>query len=77
MSADLLAALSFLAAAGLIAAVVGLRRASRKVDRILDRRRWEASTGKAFDVLDWVAIEYAEAIVRAAYQAYQAERRRP
>lgn len=76
MSADLLAALSFLAAAGLIAAVICLRRASRKVDRILDRRRWEASTGKAFDVLDWVAIEYAEAVVRTEYQTYQAERRR-
>jgi len=77
MSPVLLAALSFLAAAGLTAAVIAVRRANRKVRRILDRRRWEASTGKAFDVLDWVAIEYAEAIVRAEYQTYQAERRRP
>jgi len=71
MSADLLAALSFLAAAGLTAAVIAVRRANRKVRRILDGRRWQQSTRvDPDDVLDLIA-EAEDITLRAA------ERRRP
>lgn len=66
MNPVLLAALSFLAAAGLIAAVIAVRRASRKVSRILDGRRWERTTRvDPDDVFDLIA-EAEDITLRAA-----------
>lgn len=73
MSAVLLAALDFLAAAGITVAVICVRRANRKVRRILDGRRWQQTTHvDPDDVLDLIAEAEGITLRAAAGESWEA-----